>query len=47
MKLPSLTTLGAVLVASELLLVLAKRSKSRETKHDKYTLPLVGMKMRR
>jgi protein-S-isoprenylcysteine O-methyltransferase len=41
MKLPSFTTLSALLLASELVLALAKRSKSRATGKDRFTLPLL------
>jgi protein-S-isoprenylcysteine O-methyltransferase len=43
MKLPSLTTLGAVLVVSEFVLMLAKRSKSRAAGKDRSTLPLLWL----
>jgi protein-S-isoprenylcysteine O-methyltransferase Ste14 len=41
MKLPSFTTLSAVLLASEVALALSKRSKSRATGKDRFTLPLL------
>jgi protein-S-isoprenylcysteine O-methyltransferase len=43
MKLPSLTTLGGVLVVSEFALMLAKRSKSRAAGKDRSTLPLLWL----
>jgi protein-S-isoprenylcysteine O-methyltransferase len=43
MKLPSLTTLGAVLIVSEFALMLAKRSKSRAIGKDRATLPLLWL----
>lgn len=43
MKLPTFTTLSAVLLASEVALALAKRSKSRATAKDRFTLPLLWM----
>ncbi len=41
MKLPSLNVLSAVLLASELALALARRSKIRSTGKDRFTLPLL------
>ena len=41
MELPSLTTLSALLLASEVALALAKRSKSLTTGKDRLTLPLL------
>jgi protein-S-isoprenylcysteine O-methyltransferase Ste14 len=41
MKLPSFTTLSALLLASEVALALSKRSKSRATGKDRFTLPLL------
>ena len=41
MKLPSFTTLSTVLLASEIALTIAKRSKSRATRKDRFTLPLL------
>lgn len=41
MKLPSFTTLSALLLASEVALALSKRSKSRATGRDRFTLPLL------
>ena len=41
MKLPSITTLSVVLLASEILLVFAKRSKTRNQGKDRLTLPLL------
>jgi protein-S-isoprenylcysteine O-methyltransferase len=41
MKLPSITTLSALLLASEVALTLSKRSKSRATGKDRFTLPLL------
>lgn len=43
MKLPSLNVVGAALLVSELALVFAKRSKSRATGKDRFTLPLLWM----
>jgi protein-S-isoprenylcysteine O-methyltransferase len=41
MKLPSVNVLSAILLASELALALTKRSKSRATRKDRFTLPLL------
>ena len=41
MKLPSFTTLSAILLASEVALALSKRSKSRAAGKDRFTLPLL------
>ena len=41
MGLPSFTTLSALLLASEVALALAKRSKSRDSGKDRFTLPLI------
>ena len=41
MKLPSFTTLSGLLLASEIALAVAKRSKSRATGKDRFTLPLL------
>ena len=41
MKLPSFTTLSALLLASEVALAAAKRSKSRASGKDRLTLPLL------
>ena len=41
MKLPSFNTLSALLLASEVALALAKRSKSRAAGKDRWTLPLL------
>ena len=41
MKLPSVNVLSAILLASELALALTKRSKSRATGKDRFTLPLL------
>ena len=41
MKLPSFNVLSAILLASELALALTKRSKSRATGKDRFTLPLL------
>ena len=41
MKLPSLNVLSAVLLASEVALVFAKRSKTRAAGKDRFTLPLL------
>jgi protein-S-isoprenylcysteine O-methyltransferase len=41
MKLPSFTTLSALLLASEVALALSKRSKSRVAGKDRFTLPLL------
>lgn len=41
MQLPSFTTLSALLLASEIALALAKRSKSRRDGKDRFTLPLL------
>jgi protein-S-isoprenylcysteine O-methyltransferase len=41
MKLPSFTTLSALLLASEIALTVAKRSKSRVAEKDRLTLPLL------
>jgi protein-S-isoprenylcysteine O-methyltransferase len=41
MKLPSLNVVGAALLVSEVALVFAKRSKSRGTGKDRFTLPLL------
>lgn len=41
MKLPSFTTLSALLLASEVALTVAKRSKSRVVGKDRLTLPLL------
>jgi protein-S-isoprenylcysteine O-methyltransferase len=41
MKLPSFTTLSALLLASEIALTVAKRSKSQATSKDRITLPLL------
>jgi len=41
MKLPSFTTLSALLLASEIALAVAKRSKSQATGKDRLTLPLL------
>ena len=41
MKLPSLNVVGAALLVSEVALVFAKRSKSRATGKDRFTLPLL------
>ena len=41
MKLPSFTTLSVLLLASEIALAVAKRSKSRSTGKDRLTLPLL------
>ena len=41
MKLPSVNVLSAILLASELALALTKRSKSRATGKDCFTLPLL------
>ena len=41
MKLPSFTTLSALLLASEVALALSKRSKSHTTGKDRFTLPLL------
>jgi protein-S-isoprenylcysteine O-methyltransferase len=41
MKLPSITTLSALLLASEIALSLSKRSKSRAAGKDRLTLPLL------
>jgi protein-S-isoprenylcysteine O-methyltransferase len=41
MKLPSFTTLSALLLASEVALAVAKRSKSRASGKDRLTLPLL------
>jgi protein-S-isoprenylcysteine O-methyltransferase len=41
MRLPSILTLSAILLASELLLVLNKRSKNRASAPDRLTLPLL------
>jgi protein-S-isoprenylcysteine O-methyltransferase Ste14 len=41
MKLPSITTLSALLLASEVALAVSKRSKSRATGKDRFTLPLL------
>lgn len=43
MKLPSLTTIGVILVASEFTLAVLKRSKSRAVGKDRYTLPLLWL----
>lgn len=41
MKLPSLNVVGAALLVSEVALVFAKRSRSRATGKDRFTLPLL------
>ncbi len=41
MKLPSFTTLSALLLASEIALAVAKRSKSQTGGKDRFTLPLL------
>jgi len=41
MKLPSLDLVGAALFVSEVVLVFAKRSKSRVTGKDRFTLPIL------
>ncbi|MGH8093179.1 MAG: methyltransferase family protein [Chthoniobacterales bacterium] len=41
MKLPSVNLLSAILLASELALALARRSKSQATGKDRFTLPLL------
>ena len=41
MKLPSFTTLSALLLASEIGLAVARRSKSQATGKDRFTLPLL------
>lgn len=41
MKFPSLDVVGAALLVSEVALVLVKRSKSRATGKDRFTLPLL------
>jgi protein-S-isoprenylcysteine O-methyltransferase Ste14 len=41
MRLPSFTTLSAILLASEVALALSKRSKSRAAGKDRFTLPLL------
>jgi protein-S-isoprenylcysteine O-methyltransferase Ste14 len=41
MRLPSFNTLSALLLASEIALAVAKRSKSRATGKDRFTLPLL------
>jgi protein-S-isoprenylcysteine O-methyltransferase len=41
MKLPSFSTLSALLLASEAALALSKRSRSRTTEKDRWTLPLI------
>jgi protein-S-isoprenylcysteine O-methyltransferase len=41
MRLPSFTTLSAILLASEVALALSRRSKSRATGKDRLTLPLL------
>lgn len=43
MRLPSLITPSAVLLASEIALMLAKRSKSRDGGKDRSTLPLLWL----
>ncbi len=43
MELPSIFTLSAVLLASEVALMLAKRSKSRDGGKDRSTLPLLWL----
>jgi len=40
-KLPSLATISALLLASEVALAISKRSKSRATGKDRFTLPLL------
>jgi protein-S-isoprenylcysteine O-methyltransferase len=41
MKLPSVNLLSAILLASELVLALARRSKTRSTGKDRFTLPVL------
>ena len=43
MKLPSLTTLGTVMLVSELALMFARRSKTDSTDKDRFTLPLLWL----